>query len=708
MYTVFDFNQSGDMRNKQPIIHLIRSVCYVVFGSLLAPLPSFAFLTGTWNTHIKSTQTSSGALASTCTYLGGGSTSNGAGSHDAVRMVDVFNRVGHQLWASPYVTTASTSSCSNRNFFSVVQDWNLRGIHTGQMAWGVIGKSELITTSSTTPITTAVALFSASQASLNAAAKAAGSSGVTLAIGVDDFHSTIANVLDRSRFLGVSTLRSLYAGTIRPSGVPFIPYLEALNAMVLLTKSFVLGLPAGSTADDRLWPSALGVADEFDHVFQVRGGTGTPLLIPSTTRKVSVEALIGDSYIASTPGVDPTLEVAVSAATGTPSWRTVLSHSMVNRIGNSGSQFIPVNFDLMSSEITALKTGGLQLRFRMKNAGTVAATANTNKLAIITVPRVFVTHKTGIDRHELSSLMASHPAIYSSSALLARASGRLTSMVQSRLLTDSEQLISASLGDALDGAMLKTDSSADNFVGSDEVTREVCDALRLRGKSCFVVAWGTDIQGVELSLKNEIERVRQAQARADGYISYNFPLDLADPTAGLFAEPRSSATSVNAVRFHWPLDTRAIHGFDRVWTIQIPSDSPVGGVYTLSGSVSSGCSLNADGQNVWSLALTVPTDSASEFSGLAIKDASGAVFSPRTLIPQPGDKIQIHFKVDRSIGSSRCDVEVSLTPPTGYSWPSTAWVASSEAITSLKARQFYDCLSEYFHTGTIADPSGCY
>jgi hypothetical protein len=61
---------------------------------------------------------------------------------------------------------------------------------------------------------------------------------------------------------------------------------------------------------------------------------------------------------------------------------------------------------------------------------------------------------------------------------------------------------------------------------------------------------------------------------------------------------------------------------------------------------------------------------------LAIKDASGAVFSPRTLIPQPGDKIQIHFKVDRSIGSSRCDVEVSLTPPTGYSWPSTAWVAS--------------------------------
>jgi hypothetical protein len=313
-----------------------------------------------------------------------------------------------------------------------------------------------------------------------------------------------------------------------------------------------------------------------------------------------------------------------------------------------------------------------------------------------------------MDRHELSSLMVSHPSLYSSSSVVARASGRLTSMVQSRLLTESERLISASLGDALDGAMLKTDSSPDNFVGSDEVTREVCEALRLRGKSCFVVAWGTDIQGVDLSLKTELERLRQAQARADGYISYNFPLDRADTTAGLFAEPLSSATSVNAVRFHWPLDTRAIDGFDRVWTVKIPSDSPVGGVYTLSGSLASGCSLNADGQTVWSLALTVPTDSASEFSGVALKDAAGVVFSPRTLTPQPGDKIQIHFQVDRSIGTSRCDVEVSLTPPTGYSLPSSAWVASSEAITSLEARQFYDCVSEFFHTGTIADPSACH
>ena len=200
MYSFFDFNQAGDMRSKKSRLPLIRSFCYVLFTSVLAPLPAFAFLTGTWNTHIKSTQPSTGALASSCAYIGGGSASNGAASHDAVRMVDIFNRVGHQLWASPYVTTASTSSCSNRNFFSVVQDWNLRGIHTAQMAWGVIGKSELITTSSTTPISTAVALFSASQASLNAAAKSAGSAGVTLAIGVDDFHSTIANVLDRSRF----------------------------------------------------------------------------------------------------------------------------------------------------------------------------------------------------------------------------------------------------------------------------------------------------------------------------------------------------------------------------------------------------------------------------------------------------------------------------------------------------------------------------
>jgi hypothetical protein len=236
-------------------------------------------------------------------------------------MVTLFNRDGHTLWSTPFFSAHPSATCTNLNFYQVVREWNVNGTQSRQTAFAILPKAEFLSAASLNPLSLTLSQFVTEQATLNAMANASGSPGVKLSIGADDFHSTIASILDPSRILSPSTLRSFYSGSIVPSGIPFVPYLEALNAMALLTPSLVIGIPAGTTRDHRLWPRSGSTAgDEIGHVFTLRAAVGDPLVIPSTVSRVQIQALMGDSYIDSTSGVIPTVEVAVAAA-GTSRWR---------------------------------------------------------------------------------------------------------------------------------------------------------------------------------------------------------------------------------------------------------------------------------------------------------------------------------------------------------------------------------------------------
>jgi hypothetical protein len=683
------------------LFSLLFTLCFTSFNA-------FAILNGTWNTHIKSTQPEQGRLASSCVYVGAGSPLNGAASFDADLMVVHFNNFKHQLWASTFYPDRPSTNCSNENLFSVARLWNVNGNQLMQTVFGIIPKLSFSSANSLDPLIQAVNIFSAEQLSLTSSASASGVPGVGLAVGADDFQSVLANILSPTRILSVKDLRDVYLNKVVPSGVRFVPYFEALNAMVFLTKSVVLGLPAGTTLDSKLYPGKTSDRDEFDFTFHFSAGSGTPISIPETTSKVVIQALIGDSYIrdaTSSPEASPVIDVQLRSSSG---WRSIQSETLTNPVGNSGSQFFPVNIFLNSSEILDLTLSRmLQLRFRLRNDGTKPTGMNTNALTVISVPRIIVTHKSGEDQHELHQLMDTHPGIYYSSSNITRPTGINPSVVQSRLLTEKEQLLSVTLGDALDGAMFKTDSSDVNFSGSQEVIREVCMALRARGKSCIVVAWGSDLQGISLNAGIEIKRHHQAMNYSDGYLSYNFPLDIANFSGGVFQQQVSSLP--NSIRFHWPLDTRGIHGFDQSMNLKIPGSSPIGGAYELSVALTSPnfCTLNGTGDKIWSLGLRVPSHPSSDFSGGIIRDASGAVFPSHKFFPSPGDIVEIHFSLLEAVGSSRCDFEVTITPPSGYSFPSSRWNFNQENLVSPKAFQFYSCFSELFQTGTIRDMSLC-
>ncbi len=684
------------------------SVSFIFNVYFFISFPAYGFLNGTWNSHIKSTQPSLGALASSCTYIGVGSSLNGAASYDADLMASEFNYNGHQIWASTFYPNQPFTHCSNANFLNVARVWNLNGTQKNQIAFGIIPKSLFISAGSFQPLISLVSTFSSEQMSLNSAATTAGSDGVTLAIGSDDFQTVLASVLDPNRPLTIKEMRRVYQDIVAPSGIHFLPYFEGLNAMALLTKSVVLGIPSGTTTSHKLFPSSGSGRDELDHTFQFRAGGTTPISLPGSTSRVEISTLIGDGYIRDAilaGGADPVIEVEIGSSSG---WRHIGMHSLVNSNGNSNSQFFPVRFYLNNNEILDLNLSrDLQLRFRLKNNGLNATSLNTNVLTIITVPRIKVTHKLGEDEYELSQLMKSHPTLYFSTSSISRPLGRSSSVVTSRLIMEEEQLLSSTLGNALDGAMIKTDSSPDNFSGSLDLIQEVCRSLQVSGKSCMIVSWGSDLQGVSLDLKTEMKRYFNAKNLSDGYIVYNFPLDLAHTSGGIFQQQISSIP--NAARFHWPLDTRGLDGYDHSLHLKIPASSPIGGSYELNVALSSpsSCSLNGSGQKIWSIGLRVPSDPSSDFSGEMIKDASGAVFSSRQFFPAPGDIIELHFLLEQSVGSSRCDLEMIITPPSGYSFPVSSWNFNQQILISSKSIKFYDCYSEAFKTGSISDWVKC-
>jgi hypothetical protein len=663
-----------------------------------------AFLKGTWNSHIKSTQPAAGALAAGCTLSGGSSASPGAASHDATALAHEFNTVSHQLWATPYYPGRGTH-CSNLNYLAVSREWHLQGTQPTQMAFAILQPAEFSTPGDLRSLQTAVTeLSSASSLFRSSLPIPPGGGGITLAVGADDFHSTLVNPLDPTRNITPDALRAFHASTIAPSGIPFMPYLEALNALALVKPSIVLGIPAGSTTDHRLFATtSTGSGDEIDHTLRIQAAGSSSLRIPRTVLGVTIEALIGDSYIANTANAEPAVEVAIGMGAAPTSWRTVSTPGFLNPSGNSGSQFHPIQIRLQPSEVRALRASEIQVRFRLRNRGTANTSSNVNKLAIISLPKISIQLHSGTSMHDLHELMMNEPSHFSSFGTVTRASGRLTSVVESRVLGDSERLISKELGDAIDGVMLKTDSSIDNYLGSEEVVREVCGTLRVRGKPCLVVGWASDLQGVDLMLKTEMKRFLSARLHADGYLLFNFPLDLANPAGGLFTQPTPSS-SARTLRFHWPLDTRGIDGYTAKYSFQIPGTVPPGAVYTLSGTIASGCSLNGSGQTVWSLGLKVPGDPGAEFSSLMIKDSAGAVFSPRSFSPAPGDQVQVSVKLDRSVGSSRCDLELTLTP-SDSTLP--VLIPTLNFSTDSEAQQFYSCFSELFVHGFISDPSVC-
>gem|GEM_PF-2593552 len=663
-----------------------------------------AFLKGTWNSHIKSTQPAAGGLAASCTWSSGSPASSGAASHDAAALINEFNHVGHQLWAAPYYPGRSTN-CSNLNYFSVSREWHRLGTQPTQIAFAILQPAEFSTPGDLSALQTASTELSAAASALRTSTSSpAGAGGVTLAIGADDFHSNVVSPLDTTRSITPDTLRAFHASAIAPSGIPFMPYLEGLNALALLKPSIVLGIPAGTTTDHRLFTTtSVGTGDEIDHTLRIRASGSSYLRVPTSVVGVTIESLIGDSYIASTANAEPAVEVAIGLGSSPSSWRTVSTPGFLNPTGNSGSQFHPVQFRLQPAEVRALRSSEIQVRFRLRNRGTAHTSNNVNKLAIISLPKIFIQLHSGTSMHDFHELMLNEPSHFSTFATVTRAPGRVTTVAESRVLGESERLISKTLGDAIDGVMIKTDSSVDNYLGSEELLREVCGTIRLRAKPCLIVGWASDLQGVDLALKTEIKRFIGARLHGDGYLLYNFPLDLANPVGGLFSQLTPSSPS-RTLRFHWPLDTRGIDGFSANYSFQIPGTLPPGAVYTLSGTILSGYSLNSSGQTVWSLGLKVPGDPSADFSGLMIKDSSGVIFSPKVFSPAPGDHVQVTVSLDRSVGNSRCDLELTLTPadPT-----LPTLIPRLVFSTDKEATQFYTCFSELFTHGYISDPSLC-